>query len=343
MPVGAAGTRLDKFLADRFPRFSRRRLTRVLKEGWVEADGRPARGGTMLHGGERLKLPALDDAVEKAARRASPSPDAPPPHPHDPFSPGPAIPVLHRDEDLLVVAKPPGVPCHGGAGLGGAKTLIDLLKADVLAGFNLVHRIDRDTSGAVALVRDAARRAAVAAAFEEGDAVEKVYDAIVEGVPEPTSGTIDLPLADPGHGGKGRVDPRNGRPARTDYVVLESFGVAARVRVVPRTGRTHQIRLHFAAIGHPLLVDPLYGKRSGWRMVDPKGGAAARLSRTPLHSAELSLPHPTTGVRIVVKAPLLSDHRRALEVLRVFAAHRDASLQSRTDTSEDDARAGGPS
>jgi 23S rRNA-/tRNA-specific pseudouridylate synthase len=89
--------------------------------------------------------------------------------------------------------------------------------------------------------------------------------------------------------------------------------------VVPRTGRTHQIRIHLAAIGHPLLVDPLYGNRSGWRMVDPKGGPAARLVRTPLHAAELTLRHPTTGERVTVRAPLFPDHRRALEVLRTAA------------------------
>jgi 23S rRNA-/tRNA-specific pseudouridylate synthase len=124
------------------------------------------------------------------------------------------------------------------------------------------------------------------------------------------------------------VDPRRGKAARTDWRVVEAFvgaGVgagAARLEVVPQSGRTHQIRVHLAAIGHPLLVDPLYGARAGWRFVDPKGGPAARLSRTPLHAARLALPHPVTGERVEARAPLHPDHRRALEVLRIVAGRK---------------------
>jgi RluA family pseudouridine synthase len=308
VPENAKDWRLDRFLAECFPRHSRRRLMLVVKSGAVKVDGRAARPGLMLRGGERIALPDLDDATSRA-KAGTASPHAPK-----------GVPVLHRDDDLLVVSKPPGIPCHGGAGLGVRRTLLELLKDDIVAGFGLVHRLDADTTGAVALVRGAERRAATTAAFAADGVVEKAYDALVEGVPASDQGEVDLPLADPGYGGKARVDPRRGKPALTRWTLIEKLPGAARLRVVPVTGRTHQIRVHLAAIGHPLLVDPLYGRRAGWRLVDPKGGPAARLARTPLHSASLSLPHPTTGQPISVSAPLWPDHRRALEVLRVIAA-----------------------
>jgi RluA family pseudouridine synthase len=282
----------------------------VIREGGVSVGGRPLRAGALLRGGERIALPPLEEAVAAAARRAR-APRAPP-----------GVVALHRDADLLVVNKPPGVPAHGGALIERGTTLLELLRDDVREGFGLAHRLDRDTSGAIALVRDAPARAAAMRAFAEGESVEKTYDAIVEGAPDPPDGTIDLPLLDPGHGGRARVDPRRGKRAVTDYRTVERFEGASRLSLSPRTGRTHQIRAHLAAIGHPLVVDPLYGARSGWRLVDPKGGPAARLARTPLHCARLSLLHPTTGERVEVAAPLFPDHRRALEVLRIVSGRR---------------------
>lgn len=312
------GIRLDRFLADRRKDWSRRRLMEIVKAGHIFVDGRRAKPGATLKAGAHVEVPPLTDDLGSARV----TDDAPA------VAARTEVTVIHRDDVLLVVSKPPGVPCHGGAGLGVRKTLLELLREDVLAGFGLAHRIDQDTSGLVALVRGAEARTTLSEAFATDGVIEKTYDAIVEGVPEPASGTIDVALAPPGHGGTGRVD-RNGKPSRTDYVVVESFGIAARVRAVPFTGRTHQIRLHLAFLGTPLLVDPLYGKRGGWRLVDPKGGPAARLSRTPLHAAMLTLPHPVTGVRMTFHAPLLADHRRALEVLRVVGAR--------------EARKGGPS
>jgi 23S rRNA pseudouridine1911/1915/1917 synthase len=331
VPASARGERLDRFLATVFPGHSRRRVNAVLRAGLVRVGGRTGRPGTMLAGGEILFVPPLDAAVEQTTTRAHAGTGTR------------EVEVIHRDEDLLVVSKPPGVPCHGGAGLGVRRTLLERLKDDVMAGFGLVHRIDQDTSGLVVLARGDLKRllgaafgapgtddAAAAGTGDDGPAtepvaggpgkaVEKVYDALVEGCPDPMEGTIDLPLADPGHGTRARVD-RDGRPSRTEYRVVECLGTATRVRAIPRTGRTHQIRVHLAAIGTPLLVDPLYGRRSGWRMVDPKGGTAARLARTPLHAAELTFVDPRTGERRTFRAPLLADHRRALEVLRVVAA-----------------------
>lgn len=324
VPKEAAGMRLDRFLAEAFPRRSRRRWMDLVKDGAVEVDGTRGKPGTTLRGDERLGLPPMEGSDEKAVPREDGEADSDAGPRREPDT----VIVIHRDEDLLVVSKPPGVPCHAGAGLGVVKTLLELLKDDVLAGFGLAHRIDKDTSGLVALVRDTALRAKTAEAFAADGLVEKVYDALVDGTPRENAGTIEYPLCEPGHNTKGRVDHARGKPSRTDYVVVERFLGAARLRVTPKTGRTHQIRLHLEAIGTPLLVDPQYGRRKGWRQVDPKGGPPARLVRTPLHASMLTLPHPRTGIRMTFHAPLLADHRRALEVLRVTAAKGGAPATS---------------
>jgi len=317
VPERCAGQRLDRFLVEHFPLYSRRKIVEVIRSGAVRVDGRRARPGLLLAGGERLELPVMSRAVEEVARRVKRRERMR----REARAPS-EVEVLYRDDDLLVVAKPPGVPVHGGAGLGSVQTLVDLLKEDVLAGFGLVHRIDRDTSGAVALVRGEAQRAETTRRFEDGEGVEKVYEALVDGVPSPLSGEIELPLAPPGHGTQARVDETHGRPALTRYVTVEAFEDAARLSVEPATGRTHQIRVHLAAIGHPLVVDPVYGARGGWLLRDPRGHLDARLRRTPLHAARLTLPHPRTGEPVTVKAPLPADIKYALEVLRVRAGRR---------------------
>lgn len=310
VPHRGAGERLDRFLADSFPNYSRRQLASAVKAGLVRVNGRRARPGTLLAEGDELEvpvwsrvLPALE--AERAGTRTQGR------MPTEPLE-------LHRDPALLVVSKPAGVPVHGGAGLHDTQTLVDLLREDVLAGYGLVHRLDRDTTGAIALVRGEELRKATMKRFAEGHAgIRKVYEAIVSGVPDPPEGTIDLPLAPPGHGGKARVDEGRGKPARTHYATTEVFVRSARLSVEPRTGRTHQVRVHLTAVGHPLLVDPLYAGRRGWRIPDPRGQRDAHLRRTPLHARRLTLPHPVSGEPITVEAPLPDDMKHVLEVLRV--------------------------
>ncbi len=313
-----AGYRVDRFLVEHYPQYSRRKVAEVIRSGAVRIDGVRARPGTVLKGGERLELPVMSRAVAEVGRRTKKR-EKMRKGAHAPSE----VEVLYRDDDLLVVFKPPDVPVHGGARLGAVATLIDLLKEDVLAGFGLVHRIDRDTSGAVAFVRGEAFRAETTKRFAEADGgITKVYEALVEGVPDPAAGEIDLPLTPPGHGGRAEVNELQGRPACTRYATLEAFDDAARLRLELLTGRTHQIRAHLAAIGHPLLVDARYGKRGGWHLRDPRGQLDARLRRTPLHAAELTIPHPRTGKIVTVRAPLPADMKYALVVLRVRAGRR---------------------
>jgi len=116
------------------------------------------------------------------------------------------------------------------------------------------------------------------------------------------------------------VSAGQGKEARTRFSTLETFVRSARLEIVPETGRTHQIRAHLEAIGHPLLVDPLYAHRKGWRIPDPRGQRDAHLRRTPLHARRLTLPHPRTGETIVVDSPLPADMKHALEILRIITA-----------------------
>jgi RluA family pseudouridine synthase len=312
VPARSHGQRLDRFLAEHFPLYSRKQLAQAVRAGLVRVNGRIARPGTTLRSGDALELPVWSRALPALAeerddlRRRTRAETA--------------VRVLHRDEDLLVVDKPAGMPTHGGAQVAPGATLVDALREAVLAGYGLVHRLDRDTTGAIALVRGEEARRRAAEAFAADGLVEKVYEALVSGVPDPAEGEVDLPLAPPARGGRARVDEAHGKPARTRYRVIEAFGRAARVEVEPLTGRTHQIRAHLAAIGHPLLVDPLYGERGACRIPDPRGRRDARLVRTPLHARRLVLPHPRTGERLAVEAPLPNDLRYAFEVLRVAAA-----------------------
>lgn len=310
VPPHGDGERLDRFLARSFPSYSRRQLGDAIRAGLVRVNGSKARPGVVLASGDKLEipvwskvLPALDKRRSKAREKGRP--------------PTEAI-ELYRDDDLLVVSKPSGVPVHGGAGQHDIRTLIDVLRQDILDGYGLVHRLDRDTTGAVALVRGSEQRKRTSRRFADGDpAIRKIYEAIVTGAPDPAEGDIDLPLAPPGHRGRARVDEAEGKPSLTRYRTVETFVRAARLEVELLTGRTHQIRAHLQAIGHPLLVDPRYAGRKGWRIPDPRGQRDAHLRRMPLHARELTLPHPRTGDPITITAPLPDDMKYALEVLRV--------------------------
>ncbi len=318
VPAEGDGQRLDRFLVESFPRYSRRKITEVIKSGAVRVNGKRARPGLVLARGDRLEIPVLSTAVAQVVKETRAKADL-----RNRVRPPRGVAVLYRDDDLLVVSKPPRVPVHGGARLTHTVTLLDMLKDDVIAGFGLVHRLDRDTSGAIALVRGEELRAVASERFRDPEGgVEKVYDALVDGTPTPDAGEIDLPLTTPERRGKARVDEVDGRPARTRYVTTETFASASRLRVELLTGRTHQIRAHLAAIGHPLLVDARYGTRGGWKLKDPRGKLDAHLRRTPLHASRLTVPHPRTGRPVTVDAPLAPDIRYALEVLRVEAGRR---------------------
>ncbi|MDA1195822.1 MAG: RluA family pseudouridine synthase [Planctomycetota bacterium] len=313
VPAHLAGVRLDRFLADCFPNYSRRQLSDAVKAGLVCVNDHKGKPGQILAANDRLDLPVWSKTLpglekkRESERGVGRAPTE--------------IVELYRDDDLLIVAKPPGLPVHAGAGISTMHTLIESLREDVLAGFGLVHRLDKDTTGAIALVRGEEMRRVTSERFADpAGGVIKIYEAIVSGVPEPAEDEIEAPLLPPSHGGRARVDDDEGRPALTRYRTLESFVRAARLEIELETGRTHQIRVHLRHRGYPLLVDPIYGTRKAWRIPDPRGRRDVYLSRTPLHARRLELPHPRTGQRISVDAPVPDDMKHTLEVLRVVAS-----------------------
>ncbi|HEX9185740.1 MAG TPA: RluA family pseudouridine synthase [Vicinamibacteria bacterium] len=301
-----AGLRLDAWLARRLPALSRARLQTLIDEGQVRLDGLVPRASLRLRPGQvaSVHVPAPVPAVPQAE----------------------AIPitVVHEDRDLLVVDKPAGLVVHPGAGQT-AGTLVNALLGRVtdLSGVGgvlrpgIVHRLDRGTSGLLVVAKNDETHRALVRQFA-GRTVEKEYLALVLGRPKLPSGEIDAPIGrDPVHRQRMSVRAPRGREARTSWAVVERFDGAALLRVRIHTGRTHQIRVHLASVGHPVAADAVYG---GARRPS-SGRAAARaalgsLARPALHAARLAFVHPATGERLAFDAPLPADLEAVIERLR---------------------------
>jgi 23S rRNA pseudouridine1911/1915/1917 synthase len=308
-----AGLRLDVLLARAFPESSRSFLARAIAGGAVRLDGVAVRGSA------KLKPGSLVVFTVPAPPRAGPAAEEIP------------LQVLHVDEALAVVDKPAGMVVHPAKGnwqgtLAGA--LKWHLERDGAGGLStaggptrpgIVHRLDRDTSGVIAVARSEAAHHALARQFERRT-VTKTYLAITQGQPRFDADEIDLPIGiHPYHREKMAVrrDHPTSREAVTRYEVVERFRVGALVRVTPRTGRTHQIRVHLAAVGAPVLCDGLYSGRTviepAWLGLPP---GPPLLERQALHAARLELDHPVTGERLRFEAPLPADMERMLAALR---------------------------
>jgi 23S rRNA pseudouridine1911/1915/1917 synthase len=295
-----AGTRLDRFLAERLPGLSRARLQALIEAGQVRVDGREAKAAARLRAGQAVSV------------------TVPPP---EPARPGPEpipLAVVHQDQHLLVVDKPAGLVVHPGAGRASG-TLVNALLHHVrdLSGVGgvlrpgIVHRLDRGTSGLMVVAKDDETHRALARQFADRR-VEKEYLAVVLGVPARAEGVIEAPIGrDPVHRRRMSVRAPRGRSARSSYRVLEAFPGAALLRVRIQTGRTHQIRVHLAALGHPVAGDATYGGR---RARAPE--AVAALDRPALHAARLAFDHPATGRRLAFDSPLPPDLQRLVEALR---------------------------
>ena len=295
-----SGLRLDRWFKRHFPGVTHARLEKWLRQGQVRVDGGRAKAGFRLEADQEIRVPPLGDA-------ASPPPDrmAREAKVNEADTAALAARVLHMDDQVIVLDKPSGLAVQGGTGI--RRHLDAMLSALAFGGERprLVHRLDKDTSGVLVLARNAAAAAALTGAFRAKD-VRKLYWTVVVGVPHPADGRIDIALSKlPGRGGERMTaDPDRGLRAITDYRIVERAGRrAAWLALEPLTGRTHQLRVHCAALGTPILADGKYGSATAFL----EGTDLAR--DLHLHARAIELPHPSGGT-LAVTAPL-PDHMAA--------------------------------
>lgn len=295
-----ADIRLDRWFKRHFPEVGHGHLQKLLRTGQVRVDGKRADASTRLAAGQVIRIPPLT--------APAPSPDSPP-------KPKPALSaaaqreaealvgrVLYRDDDVIAIDKPAGLAVQGGTGMTKhLDAMLDSLRFGSAERPRLVHRLDKDTSGVLVLARNAFAATRLADSFRGRDA-RKIYWAATVGVPRPFQGKIDLALAKEGgpHGERVAANEEEGKRALTYFSVLENLGkTAAFVALWPRTGRTHQLRVHMAAIGTPILGDGKYG---GAEAFLPGAEVPKKLH---LHARRLILPHPRGGHRTIdVTAPI---------------------------------------
>jgi 23S rRNA pseudouridine1911/1915/1917 synthase len=300
------GERLDRWLSGRFPSESRARIQSLVADLCVRLDGRATRSSARLR---------ADQVVEV---------DWPAPVAAAPEAEDMPLRILHEDSRLLVLDKPAGLVVHPGAG-SPAGTLVNALLHHIrdLSGIGgvlrpgIVHRLDRGTSGLMVVAKDDEAHRDLARQFADRK-VEKEYLALVLGVPVRREGTIDAPIGrHPVERKRMAVRREGGRAARSSYVVVEAFDGAALLRVRIHTGRTHQIRVHLASLGHPVAGDAMYG---GTRTPGSRKAAAREilrsLERPALHAARLAFDHPVSHERLAFESPLPADILRVVEALR---------------------------
>ena len=312
------GIRLDRWFRRNLPEVSFGQVSRWARTGQLRLDGKRAAPGDRILAGQSIRVPPQSEEQAPAA------PNKAPPRPGlsaDEIEFVRGL-VIHQDKAAIVVNKPPGLATQGGTKTSEhLDRLLDGLVEDGAARPKLVHRLDKDTSGVLLVARTARAAAAFSKSFS-GRAARKVYWALVVGVPAIDDGLIDLPLGkQPGSGGeKMHVDEgESGLPARTRYRVLDQAGNrAAWVELQPLTGRTHQLRAHMLAIGHPILGDGKYGGQDAFLT-----GAISR--KLHLHARRLRIDHPDGG-RIDVIADLPDHFAASLAALGFDLALGDLPL-----------------
>jgi len=286
VPEILAGSRLDRALAQMFPEHSRSRLQKWLREGWVRLDSRAAKPKQKIWGGERVEIRPQADSAETAHRAENI-----------------ALDVIHEDDAILVINKPAGLVVHPGSGNWRGTLLNALLhhcpKLSALPRAGIVHRLDKDTSGLLVVAKTPEAQTDLVRQLQ-ARTVKREYLAVVRGKVA-AGGEVSAPV---GRDPRSRVRMavvQTGRPALTRYKVVRRFAEATLLECSLATGRTHQIRVHMQALGHPLLGDPVYG---GGRK---SGSQPPLIGRQALHAARLEFVHPVSGARMHFVAPAPKD------------------------------------
>ena len=293
------GQRLDNFLLGQLKGIPKSHVYRVLRRGEVRVNRGRVGADYRLRAGDRVRIPPL---------RLRPAIDAVRPQGFEWLNDR----ILYEDEDLMVLDKPPGLPVHGGS--GAAVGVIEALRAlrPELPGLELVHRLDRDTSGCLLLAKRRPALLALHQSWRDGQ-VEKFYLALVRGRWQGGVRRIDAPLThERGRGGERIIDVREtGRGAQSDFVPKGYFGPATLMQVVLHTGRMHQARVHALHAGHPIAGDEKYGEREFNRELRRLG-----LRRLFLHASRLRFAHPVSGAKLDISSPLPPELKALLERLR---------------------------
>jgi 23S rRNA pseudouridine955/2504/2580 synthase len=293
--AGEDGVRLDRWFKRRWPHLNHIQIQKLVRSGQIRVDGARAKADTRLTAGAQVRVPPLPDAPEPGDKKKQGLTERE-------IAYAKSL-VLYEDDEVLALNKPSGLAVQGGTKT--TKHVDRLLSAwgEGLERPRLVHRLDRDTSGVLLLGKTPAAAARLSGAFAKRKA-KKTYWAIIAGNPHPPQGLIELPLVKKGVGDRELVVPADPKefgaePADTEYVTISrAAGRAAWVALRPLTGRTHQLRAHMKAIGHPILGDPKYS--------DDKAAELSGGLKLQLHARRLILPHPGGGM-LIIEAPMSAE------------------------------------
>jgi 23S rRNA pseudouridine1911/1915/1917 synthase len=318
VPSVDSGTRLDRFVAMHCPEVTRTRVQELIEAGLVLVNSRPAKGSHRLRGGERIQIEIQPRPPLRAEAESIP------------------LDILYEDDDVIAINKPAGMTVHAGAGnpsgtlvnalLGRGQALsqgVDALRPGI------VHRLDKGTSGIILVAKNDAAHAKLAESFRQRE-VKKTYIALLEGIFNQENGRIELAIMrDPKR--RTRMTARrsivlgNARESRTDWRTLSRIDSTTLVEVQLHTGRTHQIRVHFSALRHPVVGDTLYGAAPQLR-IDKI--TFPPLSRNFLHAAKLGFAQPRTGAWIELHAPLPHELREFLQHLNAAAGESSKRIDA---------------